>query len=571
MAERQTGGGTFVVAALLAGALGPTAPGMAQELGERAQQQLRAIFAEKASRTPAQRKLDTSLLYASRESRGLAMVQGLAPRHRVVDRARVDANGMAVVHIRGQVTDRLVQTIAGLGGKVAASLPAYGAVRAVVPIRQVEAIAELPEVRSIRPPEGFLVNAGSQLSQGDAAHTASLARGNYSLDGTGVKIGVLSDGVDSRAARQTSGDLPPTCTVTPGPGACLTVLTGQEGSDDEGTAMMEVIHDLAPGAKLYFAGLDVEPLEEELASNILALRNTYGCDIIVDDVTFFGEGAFQDGVIAQAVNAVTNAGVLYFSSAGNSGRKSASTSGTWEGDFLNSGTIPAIFVGDPFYGDKQFHSWNGLTGASSVSNPLTALAPYQIWLKWSDPLGGAVTDYDLFLLDSTLSDIVDWSSWFQYCTPDDDPASCSDEPSEWLGYGEAGETIVVAAYWGPPKALRLDTFQGRLTYSTPRATFGHNAGEGTVSVAATDARVPGAGNPFVGGTTNPVEPYSSDGPRRLFYNPNGTPITPGNVLFATGGGRDVRKPDITAADCVVTASPPTTPPNPANPLNPFCG
>jgi hypothetical protein len=57
----------------------------------------------------------------------------------------------------------------------------------------------------------------------------------------------------------------------------------------------------------------------------------------------------------------------------------------------------------------------------------------------------------------------------------------------------------------------------------------------------------------------------------LFYNPNGTPITPGNVLFNTNGGRDVKKPDITAADCVVTASPPTSPPAAPNPLNPFCG
>jgi hypothetical protein len=59
----------------------------------------------------------------------------------------------------------------------------------------------------------------------------------------------------------------------------------------------------------------------------------------------------------------------------------------------------------------------------------------------------------------------------------------------------------------------------------------------------------------VGGGTNPVETYSSDGPRRLFYNANGTAITPGNVLFNTGGGRDLKKPDITAADCVTTTTP----------------
>ena len=69
---------------------------------------------------------------------------------------------------------------------------------------------------------------------------------------------------------------------------------------DEGTAMLEIVHDLAPGAKLYFA--TAADSDASFAANILALRNTYGCDVIVDDVTYTNEGAFQDGMIAQAVN-----------------------------------------------------------------------------------------------------------------------------------------------------------------------------------------------------------------------------------------------------------------------------
>jgi hypothetical protein len=63
------------------------------------------------------------------------------------------------------------------------------------------------------------------------------------------------------------------------------------------------------------------------------------------------------------------------------------------------------------------------------------------------------------------------------------------------------------------------------------------------------------GGTFTGGPANPVETYSSDGPRRIFYQPNGTPITPGNLLFGTGGGVSLQKPDITAADCGVTTTP----------------
>jgi subtilisin-like proprotein convertase family protein len=53
--------------------------------------------------------------------------------------------------------------------------------------------------------------------------------------------------------------------------------------------------------------------------------------------------------------------------------------------------------------------------------------------------------------------------------------------------------------------------------------------------------------------TQQSETFTSDGPRRVFYNPDGTEITPGN-LTSTGG--TVRlKPDITAADGVSTSVP----------------
>ncbi len=69
---------------------------------------------------------------------------------------------MVVVDIRAEVTDGLLQAIADLGGRVVSAYPAFGAVRARVPIRQVEAIADLPEVRHVGPRQGFLVNTGSR-------------------------------------------------------------------------------------------------------------------------------------------------------------------------------------------------------------------------------------------------------------------------------------------------------------------------------------------------------------------------------------------------------------------------
>jgi hypothetical protein len=52
----------------------------AQPLGEEALRQIAAVLAEKRTRTPAESKLDTSLLFAYRQSRGEAMVSSLPPR-----------------------------------------------------------------------------------------------------------------------------------------------------------------------------------------------------------------------------------------------------------------------------------------------------------------------------------------------------------------------------------------------------------------------------------------------------------------------------------------------------------
>jgi hypothetical protein len=257
---------------------------------------------------------------------------------------------------------------------------------------------------------------------------------------------------------------------------------------------------------------------------------------------------------------VKNAGALYVSSAGNSGRKDAATSGTWEGDYVNSLCgLKVDFSGPPpwTYGPVPMHTFDGTTGPCNTvfgwrSEYLTAgsAGGHLVTLKWSDPLGASANDYDFFAYDGSF--ITSVSLGVQ---------DGNDDPIEWVG-AYPGDTLLVTKWSGATRALRIDTNRARLSISTPRAVVGHNGSESAISVAATDGRIPGTGNPFLGGGTNPIEIYSSDGPRRMFYNAAGVPITPGNVLFATSGGRDLQKPDITAADCVATTTPG---------FSPFCG
>jgi hypothetical protein len=244
---------------------------------------------------------------------------------------------------------------------------------------------------------GALVNSGtgvgSQSSEGDVTHRAFSARGAFNVDGTGVKIGVLSSGVDHLAASQDLGDLGP-----------VTVLPGQAGFGDGGTAMLEVIHDVAPGAQLFFATAinDIT----SFAQNIRDLRAA-GCDIIVDDVFYFTETPFQDGqapgvvsnmnsgVVIQAVNDVTASGALYFSVAGYAGNLNDGTSGVWEGNFADGGPTGAPLPAG------RLHNFGGQN-----FNLLTVAIGGPITLHWSDPLGGSSNDYDLFLLNADGTAVV---------------------------------------------------------------------------------------------------------------------------------------------------------------------
>jgi len=245
---------------------------------------------------------------------------------------------------------------------------------------------------------------------------------------------------------------------------------------------------------------------------------------------------FQDSIIAQAVNTVTAMGVTYFSSAGNDGSLTYGTSSTWEGDFLSGGAAGGVLAGAGL-----LHNFGG--GTPQNYNVLTSPG-LAIDVRWSDPLGGSSNDYDLYILNAAGTAIIAVSAATQDGTQD---------PVEEAYIGSnfpAGSRIVVALFSGAPRALHVNSFiGGSLSINTTGATVGHNAAANTVTLAASYWN--GAKNgtkPFTGGAANPTEPFSSDGPRKIFFTPNGTAITPGNFLFATNGGTTLVKPDLAASN-----------------------
>ncbi|MBO0720389.1 MAG: S8 family serine peptidase [Blastocatellia bacterium] len=565
-------------------------------LSPQALQQIAALLAEKQALTPAQRKIDSALRYGIKKQRGETMtasgeVNTLRSADAVIRKA--DAGGRMQVDIRGKIDNSFLTMIQNYGGEVTHASEKGGFVRAWISGSALESLAENDQVKNIRPAaqaithaqlgraritdllpapfpleikrrlQGSLrpdlngrgadlrerikdalanrgtmksnheapqyppaqANTGSVVSEGDTAMGALAARNYFGVNGAGVKVGVLSTGVANLAESIASGDLPPD----------VTVLPGQEGIDDgEGTAMMEIIHDLAPGAKLYFA--TAFNSEQSFADNIRALRAA-GCDIIVDDVIYFDESPFHDDLVSTAVEEVVADGALYFSSAGNEGNFDDGTGSAWEGDFKDSG------VTFTFLPDGSLHDF----GAGVISNlVLNSGTEGALGLFWSDPLGASDNDYDIFVLNTALTTVVEASTTVQ----DGD-----DDPIELINGALAGERIIIyKAGSAKKRALHLDNFGGILGLATSGSTHGHNSVAGAFGVAAIDAALANGGT-FSGGPTNQMEIFSSDGYRRVFYRSNGSPITRGNLLFSSNGGELRKKPDLTGADGVSTSVP----------------
>lgn len=544
------------------------------DVSDHARKQMEALLKEKEGRSKGRKKMDSQLVYGVKNKKKEKIADDVDFDEFVVT-LPFDDDGNVIIDITAHVDGQLLGKLRAAGVKILSSHPQYNSIRATADLDVIDDIADLAEVVYVQPMQDAITSrltndprttragfeeqesrlsaaitramdefqtdaynvgtAGVRKSQADATHRAAFARDTYGFNGTGVKIGILSDGVRNLAAAQASGDIGPVI-VLPGQSGLSAGQCAATASCDEGTAMLEIVHDIAPGAQLYFA--TAFGGAANFANNIRNLRLA-GCDIIVDDVFYFAESPFQDGqapgvisptnggVVAQAVIDVTAGGALYFSSAGNSGNRNDGTSGVWEGDFVNGGVATG-----PLAGAGLLHQFPG----GLTFNTVTLVGSSQYNLNWSDPLGGSANDYDLFALNAAGTAVIAASTGNQNGTQD---------PFEAIGPAPAGSRLVISRFAGVDRFLRLTTNRGRLNVNTVGQTTGHSCALNAFGVAATpvSAAFPNAFN-----ATNSVETFSSDGPRRLFFQANGTPFTPGNV--SSTGGILRQKPDITAADGV---------------------
>jgi hypothetical protein len=124
-------------------------------------------------------------------------------------------------------------------------------------------------VAKISPIVGAKVNAGSVLSEGVAALHVDRVQAQLRVTGRKVRIGVISDGIESIAAPTATGDIPATSTGLPKVELCPL----NDNGGDEGTAMLEIVHDVAPGAALAFCPAFGDSGQQGLADAVTLARH----------------------------------------------------------------------------------------------------------------------------------------------------------------------------------------------------------------------------------------------------------------------------------------------------------
>ncbi len=393
-----------------------------------------------------------------------------------------------------------------------------------LPIAAIPEAAALTDLRFARPARTLLLR-GDATTQGDAAMQADEARMLYDVNGSGVKVGVLSDSYDDHDGSPattasddvTSGDLPgadnPDGFTTP-----VEVLDDSGGpkKEDEGRAMMQIIHDIAPGAALSFhTALGGQ------ASMVQGIRDlaAAGADIIVDDVLYLAEPMYQDGPIAQVIDSVKSEGIAYFSSAGNLADQSYSSAFRLEEtahDFDPGAVVDTL---------------------QSISVPKETTAVMIV--QWSDPFfsaggAGADTDLDIHAID----------------VAGDSVAASSTDPN--IG-GGAGEIMNVENTTGSAKEfqLRIELADGpapdrvKYVYTPDNVSYvsGDDYGDANKPTLYGHANAKGA-------EAVAASSFGSNKSPRSYTSLGGVPI-----LFDTDGNPQQddasrQKPGITGPDCV---------------------
>jgi len=411
------------------------------------------------------------------------------------------------IKLRVSDSETIVPILKNIGVRITGVNDTYNIIEGYMALSQVLALDKLPErgLLSVDVLYKPVSNIGITTTQADSVmETDKLRQLNPMFQGQGVKIGVLSDSYNNLSGEAmdiATGDLPgpanPFGNVIP-----ITVIEDLvSGGIDEGRAMLQLIHDMAPGAELLFA--TALNGQQSFADNIQLLADQ-GCSVIVDDITYFAEPYFQDGIIAQAVDNVTNNDdVIYFSSAGNLADKSYEISNP-------QSIVPSLFNGT--VADIDFDLSNNQDGLKQIV--VGTGDRILIGMQWDDPFlttSDVDSDLDIFLTDDPPTVVL--AQGFEDNIANQTPF----EVFEYTNNTGSPQTLnlIFNLFSGPlPGRIKIINFANDFIqeeYDTDSPTIiGHHAAGGAIAVGAI---------PFF---SEIPESFTSHGPSTILFNEDGS-------------------------------------------------
>ncbi|MBG6137629.1 S8 family serine peptidase [Longispora fulva] len=417
------------------------------------------------------------------------------------------------LHATGPVGKAEEQALRDLGATVVDSsgefakvpgvaLPEVGLIHAVVPYDKVDAVAGLGWVATVRPTLKPQVDSEPLVAEGAPLHRTDVAN-SRGLTGAGQKVGFISDGVTHLADSIARGELPADATA-------LAV-----GDGDEGTAMMEIVHDMAPDAKLAF-----HTVGDDLTSYVGAFHNlaAWGANLIAEDIAFDDEPAFQQGLGAVTAEKLAQQGVWVSSSAGNLGAKHASRAPA-----VGTGRTPDGVAGGYAHCPSVPNNTVNLRGTDNtydvIVRPGGTLLPT---LQWSEPRAiyptvgqGGFTNLNLYLMTADGSDCLASSTNVQ-------ANGVGDTIEQLVFQNTTGANIpakLVVDVAGTSSAVKAPTFDLRwrtsgVTTVDPGDRAGSLNPDSNYLGFATSAGAV-ASNVSVNPATVPLESYSAAGPVQI--------------------------------------------------------
>ncbi len=330
-------------------------------------------------------------------------------------------------------------------------------IKVTVPVSQLASlVSQLSGVAFVRAP--YEPYALGTLSEGRAAIQAD-AYASAGVTGAGVKIAVIDLGFSGLTQAQARGDLPA--------GVIQSDLTGTglTSGISHGTAVAEIIYDIAPSAELTLIKIGDEVDLDQAVTYCLA----NGIDIINHSLGWYNTSNYDGaGTIADIARRAVNGGILWVNAAGNEAQCH------WRGTFA----------------DTNVDGWND----SSITFYASSGSPIVIYLTWNE-WPAASTDYDLYLYDPG-SNLLASSAKYQTGT---------EEPTESIQTtAPQNGTYTIRFHGTGSRSLNLYNLYQTLSPAVASSSILSPADVAEVVAV-------GAIN-YANYSTGPQEPYSSQGP-----------------------------------------------------------